>query len=138
MIGGRCLLYRLYYRIHFKIHQVKINIFSVDLEKMGKHTQLSKAILFIKSDGAGIVAAYFKIYLLKAVFLGEGKNCFRQRRRRAAAPPIYPNKSGLVSRFSIFYQKIIADFCERFYPFRIRRSFSPLHLPPYGVPSYMG
>jgi len=47
--------------VQLEIHQVKINIFSVDFEKMGKRTQLPKAILFIKSDGAGIAAAYFKI-----------------------------------------------------------------------------
>lgn len=75
--------------VHFKIHQVKINIFSIDLEKAGKRTQLPKAMLFIKSDGAGIAAAYFKIQLLEAVLLGKGKNCFRQRRRRAAAPPCF-------------------------------------------------
>ena len=38
-------------------------------------------------DGAGIAAAHLQIQLLEAVFLGKGKNGFRQRRRRAAAPP---------------------------------------------------
>lgn len=47
--------------VQFEIHQVKINIFSIDLEKMGKRTQLPKAILLIQMDGAGIAAAYFKI-----------------------------------------------------------------------------
>lgn len=43
--------------VPFEIHQVKIDIFSIDFEKMGKRTQLPKAVLFIQSDGAGIVAA---------------------------------------------------------------------------------
>lgn len=60
--------------VQFEIHQVKINIFSIDFEKMGKRTQLPKTVLLIQMDGAGIAAAYFKIQLLKAVLLGEGKN----------------------------------------------------------------
>ena len=52
--GFLCLAARC---VQFEIHQVKIDIFSVDLEKMGKRTQLPKAVLFIQSDGAGIVAA---------------------------------------------------------------------------------
>ena len=47
--------------VQLEIHQVKINIFSIDFEKMGKRTQLPKAVFLIKSDGAGIAAAYFKI-----------------------------------------------------------------------------
>ena len=47
--------------VQLEIHQVKINIFSIDLKKAGKRTQLSKAVFLIKSDGTGIAAAYFKI-----------------------------------------------------------------------------
>ena len=47
--------------VQFEIHQVKIGIFSIDFEKMGKRTQLPKAVLFIQVDGAGIAAAHFKI-----------------------------------------------------------------------------
>ena len=54
---------------------------------MGKRTQLPKAVLFIKSDGAGVAAAHLQIQLLKAVLLGKGKNCFHQSSCRAAAPP---------------------------------------------------
>lgn len=43
--------------VQFEIHQVKINIFSIDLKKTRECTQLPKAVLFIQSDGAGIVAA---------------------------------------------------------------------------------
>ena len=43
--------------VQLKIHPVKINIFSIDLKKTWKCTQLPKAVLFIQSDGAGIVAA---------------------------------------------------------------------------------
>ena len=43
--------------VQFEIHQVKINIFSIDLKKTWECTQLPKAVLFIQSDGAGIVAA---------------------------------------------------------------------------------
>ena len=43
--------------IQLKIHPVKINIFSIDLKKTWECTQLPKAVLFIQSDGAGIVAA---------------------------------------------------------------------------------
>ena len=42
--------------VHLKIHPVKINIFSIDLKKTWECTQLPKAVLFIQSDGAGIVA----------------------------------------------------------------------------------
>ena len=41
--------------VQLKIHPVKINIFSIDL-KTRECTQLPKAVLFIQSDGAGIVA----------------------------------------------------------------------------------
>ena len=37
------------------------NRYSIDFEKMGKHTQLPKAVFFIKSDSTGIIAAHFKI-----------------------------------------------------------------------------
>ena len=47
--------------VQFEIHQVKIDILSIDFEKMGKHTQLPKAVFFIKSDSTGIIAAHFKI-----------------------------------------------------------------------------
>jgi len=47
--------------VQFEVHQVKINIFSIDFEKMGKRTQLPKAVLLIKPDGAGVAAAHFKI-----------------------------------------------------------------------------
>ena len=43
--------------VQLKIHPVKINIFSIDLKKAWECTQLPKAVLFIQSDGAGIVAA---------------------------------------------------------------------------------
>ena len=43
--------------VQLKIHPVKINIFSIDLKKTWECTQLPKAVLFIQSDGAGIVAA---------------------------------------------------------------------------------
>ena len=75
--------------VPFEIHQVKIDIFSIDFEKMGKRTQLPKTVLLIQMDGAGIAAAYFKIQLLKAVLLGEGKNRFHQGRCRTAAPPCF-------------------------------------------------
>ena len=42
--------------VQLKIHPVKINKFSIDL-KTRECTQLPKAVLFIQSDGAGIVAA---------------------------------------------------------------------------------
>lgn len=47
--------------VQFEIHQVKINIFSIDFEKTGERTQLPKAILLIQMDGTGIAAAHFKI-----------------------------------------------------------------------------
>ena len=74
--------------VQFEVHQVKINIFSIDFEKMGKRTQLPKVILLIQMDGAGIAAAHLQIQLLEAVLLGKGKNSFRQRRRRTASPGV--------------------------------------------------
>ena len=71
----------------FKIHQVKINRFTVDFEIIRKCTQLPKAVFFIQSDGAGIVAAHLQIQLLEAVLLGKGKNRFCQRRRRGILCP---------------------------------------------------
>ena len=47
--------------VQFEVHQVKINIFSIDFEKMGKRTKLPKAILLIQMDGAGIADAHLKI-----------------------------------------------------------------------------
>ena len=42
--------------VQLKIHPVKINILSIDLKNKGM-CLLNKTILFIQSDGAGIVAA---------------------------------------------------------------------------------
>ena len=61
MRSSRILSDVVVYCVEFEIHQVKINIFSIDFEKMGKRTQLPKAVFLIKSDGTGIAAAYFKI-----------------------------------------------------------------------------
>ena len=57
-------------RGQFQIHQIKINGFAMDSEKIRECTQLPKAVFFVQSDGAGIVAAHLQIQLLEAVFLG--------------------------------------------------------------------
>ena len=63
-------------RVQCKIHQVKINGFAMDSEKIRECTQLPKAVFLIQSDGAGIVAAHLQIQLLEAVLLGKGKNLY--------------------------------------------------------------
>ena len=51
---------------------------------------------------------------------------------------IYPDKNRIwFHDFQNSLKKIIADFCERFYPCRLRCFSSPLRLPPCGVPRYM-
>ena len=68
-------------------HQIKIDIFPVDLEESRKDAQLPEAVFLIQPDGADVVAAHLEIQLLEAVFSCKGKERVHQRGGGAAAPP---------------------------------------------------
>ena len=69
-----------------QVHEFKIDVSPIDLEKSRNGTQPVKAVFFVQPNGAGIIAAHLQIDLLEAVFPGEGKDRFHQGGGGAAGP----------------------------------------------------